>query len=107
MRGGLTNAAAAQPRLARYRIGGQMLGRFVGSGHTSLQIQMPAHALSRVLHFDSEIAVHGAADQRVVAQSPVAMQADSSEMRHEGISRSGGLHKKRTGFGVPPSHTTK
>src|SRR5258708_989104 len=68
---------------------------------------MPAHALSRFLHFDSEIAVHGAADQGVVAQSPVAIQADSGEMTHEGISRSGGLHKKRTGFGIPAKDTSE
>src|SRR5208283_795170 len=61
---------------------------------------MPAHVFAAIFHFDGEVAVEATADDGIVTHSPIAVQAQASEVNDECISGLRGFHEKRTGFGM-------
>src|ERR1700691_2252412 len=77
-----------------------MLCRFFRSGHLALCIQMPAHRLAAMFHLHGKITVQPAINYRVVADGPIAIQAQAREVNHQRVSRRSSLNVEGSSFRI-------
>ena len=95
---------ASQHGMQRHRVLPQMLARLLGSGHTLLHIQVPAHILETVLHLHRQIAVHSALHDAVIADRPIAIQSQMREMHRQDIAGRRACYIERTSLRISAEH---
>ena len=66
---------------------------------------MPDDGLPTVLHLDCKPAVGGAFDQIVVADRPVAVEAEAQDVHDEGVGRHSRLNIEGTGVRIAAKHS--
>jgi hypothetical protein len=57
-----------------------MLAGLLGGGDAVLAVEVPAHVLETVLHLHGQIAVHPTIHDAVIADSPIAVEAQACEV---------------------------